>query len=113
MLEQIDIKRQQDRLKMKYINSIETALFGEFNNGQLENFPKVRLGRSHWIPFICFQPDIGKEQMQQAALLQGEKNPIDECAAFMMEILNINDVTNVNLTLESLSQIHYDKLRFG
>jgi len=31
----------------------------------------------------------------------------------MMEILNINDVTNVNLTLESLSQIHFDKLRYG
>ena len=30
-----------------------------------------------------------------------------------MEILNINDVTNVNLTLESLSQIQYDKLRHG
>ena len=30
-----------------------------------------------------------------------------------MEVLNINDVTNVNLTLESLSQIQYDKLRHG
>ena len=31
----------------------------------------------------------------------------------MMEILNVNDVTNVNLTLESLSQIHYEKLKHG
>jgi hypothetical protein len=31
----------------------------------------------------------------------------------MLEILNINDITNVNLTLESLSQVHYDKLRNG
>lgn len=31
----------------------------------------------------------------------------------MLEIVNINDITNVNLTLESLSQIHYDKLRSG
>lgn len=31
----------------------------------------------------------------------------------MLEILNINDITNVNLTLESLAQIHYDKLKSG
>ena len=30
-----------------------------------------------------------------------------------MEILNVNDVTNVNLTLESLSQIQYEKLKHG
>ena len=29
----------------------------------------------------------------------------------MLEILNVNDVTNVNLTLESLSQIQYEKLK--
>ena len=31
----------------------------------------------------------------------------------MLEILNVNDVTNVNLTLESLSQIHHEKLKHG
>lgn len=31
----------------------------------------------------------------------------------MMEILNVNDVTNVNLTLESISQIQYEKLKHG
>ena len=31
----------------------------------------------------------------------------------MLEILNINDVTNVNLTLESLSQIHSEKIKTG
>ena len=31
----------------------------------------------------------------------------------MLEIVNINDITSVNLTLESISQIHYDKLRSG
>jgi hypothetical protein len=31
----------------------------------------------------------------------------------MLEIININDITNINLTLESISQIHYDKLRTG
>lgn len=30
-----------------------------------------------------------------------------------MEILNVHDVQNVNLILESLSQIHYDKLKYG
>ena len=31
----------------------------------------------------------------------------------MLEILNVNDVNNVNLTLESLSQIQYEKLKHG
>ena len=51
--------------------------------------------------------------MQQAAMLNGELNPIDECAACMLEIVNVNDVTNVNLTLESLSQIHSEKIKTG
>ena len=38
---------------------------------------------------------------------------MDECAACMMEILNINDASNVYGTLEALSQIQYDKLRHG
>lgn len=38
---------------------------------------------------------------------------MDECAACMMEIINVNDVTNTNLTLESLSQIQYEKLKHG
>ncbi len=31
----------------------------------------------------------------------------------MLEIININDIQNVNLTLELLSQIHYDKIKQG
>jgi hypothetical protein len=31
----------------------------------------------------------------------------------MLEILNLNDVHSVNITLESLSQIHADKMRDG
>lgn len=31
----------------------------------------------------------------------------------MMEVLNVNDYSNANLTLESLSQIHYEKLKHG
>ena len=51
--------------------------------------------------------------MQQAAILNSDLNPVDECSACMMEILNINDVSNVNLTLESLAQIHSDKIKHG
>lgn len=46
-------------------------------------------------------------------MLNGELNPIDECAACMLEIINVNDVTNVNLTLESLSQMHSEKIKHG
>ena len=31
----------------------------------------------------------------------------------MMEVLNVNDVINMNLTLESLSTIHNEKLKYG
>lgn len=31
----------------------------------------------------------------------------------MMEILNVQDVPNANLMLDSLAQIHSDKLKFG
>ena len=38
---------------------------------------------------------------------------MDDCAACMMEVLNVNDVINMNLTLESLSTIHNEKLKYG
>ena len=88
-------------------------MFGEFNNGQLEEFPVVRLKKSYWLPYIVFKAEISKEQMQQAAMLTNELNPIDKIAANLLEVININDITSVNLTLESISQIHYDKLRNG
>ena len=31
----------------------------------------------------------------------------------MMEILNVQDVSTVNLMLDSLAQIHSDKVKFG
>jgi len=65
------------------------------------------------LPYICFKPELSKEQQQQAAFLAGERNPLDECACCVLEILNVNDVTNANLTLESLSQIQYEKLKHG
>jgi hypothetical protein len=41
--------------------------------------------------------------MQQAAILSGDNNPIDNVSNYYMEILNINDVNHTTLTLESLS----------
>jgi hypothetical protein len=100
-------------MKIQYINQIEKALFGEFNNGQLADFPKVRLKKATWLSYVCFKPEIGQEQMQQAALLSGEHNPKDQVAAHVLEIVNVNDITNVQLTLESLSKLHAEKLRSG
>lgn len=51
--------------------------------------------------------------MHQAAVLSCEKNWVDECLANMLETINVNDVQNVNLILESLSQLHHDKVKFG
>jgi hypothetical protein len=100
-------------MKIQYINQVEKSLFGEFNNGQLEDFPKVRLKKAHWLPYVCFKAELSKEQMQQAALLNGDHNPLDRIAAHFVELVNVNDISSVNLTLESLSQIHYDKLKTG
>jgi hypothetical protein len=51
--------------------------------------------------------------MSQAALLSSELNPLDQFSAYVFEILNCNDYNSVNLTLETLSQVHFDKLRTG
>lgn len=51
--------------------------------------------------------------MYQAAVLSGEKNTIDACLANFMEIINVQDAQNVNLIIESLSQMHYDKVKYG
>ena len=112
LLEIMEIKKEEEKMEIEFLNSIENALFGQFNNGQMD-CPKIRLMKCTWLDWICFKPEISKEQMQQAAILNGERNPLDECAGCMMEILNVNDVTNVNLTLESLSQIQYEKLKHG
>jgi hypothetical protein len=62
---------------------------------------------------ICFKPELSKEQMYQASILAEERTTHDKTLAYMMEILNVNDCANVNLVLEAISQIHYDKLRHG
>ena len=53
LLEVIEIQKQTEKMGVNFINSVERALFGEFNNGQLENFPAVRLKKSHWLDMIC------------------------------------------------------------
>ena len=73
----------------------------------------MRLKQAHWIPYVCFQAELSTEQMQQAACFVSETNTMDEVTGFIMETLNINDVTHTKLTLESLSQIHYEKLKHG
>ena len=57
-LEQIEIERQMQRLKIEFINHVEKSLFGEFNNGQLPDFPTVRLRECYWLPYVCFKPQI-------------------------------------------------------
>jgi hypothetical protein len=51
--------------------------------------------------------------MYQAGVLSGDKNVIDECLANFLEITNVNDLANINLILESIAQIHYDKVKYG
>lgn len=103
ILEMLEIKKEEESMQIEYLNTIEKALFGQFNNGQDDNIPKVRLQRSTWLEWVCFEPELSKQQIYQTALLTGERNPIDQCLGYMMEILNINDVLSVNLTLESIS----------
>ena len=113
LLEQVEIEKQSDRFNIQYINQVEKALFGTFNNGQLPDFPKVRLKECTWLPYICFKAELREEQMAQTAMLCSEQNPIDQVSVYILELLNTNDYQSVNLTLESLSQIHADKAREG
>mmetsp|Transcript_20173 Transcript_20173/g.30941 ORF Transcript_20173/g.30941 Transcript_20173/m.30941 type:complete len:91 (+) Transcript_20173:49-321(+) len=88
---------------VEFLNSVEKSLFGEFNNSQLPDFPTVRIKKADWIDLVCFKPHIDNEQMHQASILFSDKNWIDECLANMLEILNVQDVQNVNLIMESVS----------
>ena len=64
LLEIMEIKKEEERMEIEYLNSIEKALFGQFNNGQIDSVPKVRLMKSTWLDWICFKPELSKEQMQ-------------------------------------------------
>ena len=113
LLEVIDIEKTQQEMGIQYLNQIERALFGEFNNGQTADFPRVRMKKAHWLPWVVFKPELCTVQQHQAAILASERNPIDQVCAHLIESLNINDATNANLTLESMAQIHADKLKHG
>lgn len=74
----------------------------------------VRLRKSFWLEFICFKPIISKEHMHQAATLAStESNPVDECTQLLADLISTQDFANVNLILEGLSSIHYDKVKYG
>lgn len=62
LLELIDIKKAEEKMNIEYINQVERALFGKFNDGQFEEIPKVRLARSKWLEWICFKPELSSEQ---------------------------------------------------
>ena len=64
LLEIMEIKKEEEKMEIEYLNQIEKALFGQFNNGQIESVPKIRLMKSTWLEWICFKPEISKEQMQ-------------------------------------------------
>ena len=64
LLEMLEIKKEEEAMQIEYLNSVEKALFGQFNNGQNEAVPKVRLAKSHWLDWVCFEPEISKQQMQ-------------------------------------------------
>lgn len=55
-MELMEIKKNEQTFKTEFINSIEKAIFGEFNGGQLKDFPSVRVKASTWIPYECYQP---------------------------------------------------------
>ena len=97
----------------EFINSVESALFGEFNSGQIREFPNVRIKQSTWIPFICFTAQISKDLVFQTAALAPESNTVDECSRYIVELMNVQDFQNVNMILEGLSTIHFDKVKHG
>ena len=64
LLELIEIKKEEEKMNIEYINQVEKALFGQFNDGQQESIIKVRLSKSSWLDWVCFKPELSKEQMQ-------------------------------------------------
>ena len=62
LLELIEIKKEEERMNIEYLNQVEKALFGQFNDGQKESIPKVRLSKSTWLSWVVFKPEISKEQ---------------------------------------------------
>ena len=113
LLEVLEIQKHSKEMGVEFLNTVDRALFGEFNHAQMPDFPTVRVKKSDWIELICFKPELDNDQMYQASILSGDKNWIDECLANVLEILNVQDVQNVNPIMESIAQIHYDKVKYG
>jgi hypothetical protein len=103
LLEKIEIEKHQKEMGIEFLNSVEKALFGEFNNAQVPDFPSVRVKKADWVELVPFKPKLDNDQMYQASILSCEKNWIDEVLANMLETLNVQDVQSVNLIMESLS----------
>jgi hypothetical protein len=45
--------------------------------------------------------------------LAGESNTVDECTRYLIELMGVQDFDNVNMILEGLSTIHFDKVKHG
>ena len=56
LLEVLEIQKHSKEMGVEFLNSVDKALFGEFNNAQMPDFPSVRVKKSDWIEFICFKP---------------------------------------------------------
>ena len=97
--------------KLEFINSAERSLFADFNKGQLDGFPSIKLKKADWIDFICFQPTIDKEQMHQASILSHENNEIDECLRGMLELLKMQNAQNLIEIMEEIAKSHSGKVR--
>jgi hypothetical protein len=61
MLELFEIEQNSKDMQIQYINQIEKALFGEFNNGQ-KDFPKIRLKETTWTPYVCFKAQLSVDK---------------------------------------------------
>ena len=75
LLEKIEIEKNSNEMGVEFLNSVENSLFGQYNAGQMDNFPTVRVKNCNdWVDLICFKAELENEAMYQAALLSGEKN---------------------------------------
>jgi len=58
LLEVLEIQKHSKEMGVEFLNSVDKALFGEFNNAQMPDFPSVRVKKSDWIELICFKPQL-------------------------------------------------------
>ena len=56
LLEKLEIQKNSKEMGVEFLNTVERALFGEFNNAQMPDFPTVRVKKSDWIELICCKP---------------------------------------------------------